>query len=106
MREIRKEGIDWSEQLWRYFKVSRFAWTLENAKLYFAAASQFADRFEGAAAVLPPDSLIDPRYVKPEQMDQINRRFKRLYKVNCWHRADYESNAHQPQILLARPAGS
>ena len=26
-------------------------------------------------------------------MDEINRRFKRLYKLNCWHRADYESNA-------------
>jgi hypothetical protein len=66
---------------------------LENAKLYFAATTQFADRFEGAAAVLPPDFPIDPRYLEPEQMDEINRRFKRLYKVNCWHRADYESNA-------------
>jgi hypothetical protein len=43
--------------------------------------------------VLAPDFPIDPRYVEPEQMDEINRRFKRLYKVNCWHRADYESNA-------------
>jgi hypothetical protein len=93
MREIRKDSIDWSEQLWRYLKVSRFIWTLENARLYFAAATQFTDRFEGAAAVLPPDFPVDPRYIEPEQMDDINRRFKRLYKVSCWHRSDYESNA-------------
>src|SRR5207244_3600055 len=23
----------------------------------------------------------------------VNFRFRRLYKINCWHRADYESNA-------------
>src|SRR5262249_21646242 len=26
-------------------------------------------------------------------MDHINRRFKRLYKAHCWHRASCESNA-------------
>ena len=81
MREIWKEGIDWSEPLWRYFKVSRFAWTLENAKLYFAAATQFTDRFDGAAAVLPPDFPIDPRYVGPEQVNRITPQMvRRLFK--------------------------
>ena len=93
MNPIWKDGIDWFEQLWRYFKVSRFASTLENSKLYFAASSQFPDRFEGAAAVLPPDFPIDPRYAERDQMDAIEHRFRRLYKVHCWHRADYESNA-------------
>src|SRR5258705_8659124 len=93
MREIWKDGIDWTEQLWRYFKVSRFVWTLENAKLYFAASSQFTDRFEGAAAVLAPDFPVDPRYAEREEMDAIQHRFRRLYKIHCWHRADYESNA-------------
>jgi hypothetical protein len=92
-RPIWKEDFNWSEQLWRYFKVQRFGWLLENAILYFAAATQFADRFEGAAAVLPPDFQVDPRYVEREEMDEINFHFKRLYKINCWHRADYESDA-------------
>lgn len=93
MREIWEEGIDWSEPLWRYFKVPRFAWTLANAKLYFAASTQFTDRFEGAAAVLPPDFPVDPRYREPDIMEQIGIRFRRHYKIHCWHRADYESNA-------------
>jgi hypothetical protein len=93
MREIWKEGIDWSEPVWRYFKVSCFAWTLENAKLYFSASTQFTDRFEGAAAVLPPDFPVDPRYAQPDMMESIQIRFRRLYKIHCWHRAEYESNA-------------
>jgi len=55
MREISDGRIDWQESLWRYFKVERFIWTLENSRLYFAASTQFTDRFEGATAVLPAD---------------------------------------------------
>lgn len=93
VNDIWKDGIDWTEQLWRYFKVSRFAWTLENSKLYFAASTQFPDRFEGASAVLPPDFPVDPRYQEREMMEEVNFGFRKLYKINCWHRADYESNA-------------
>src|SRR5947209_3430531 len=93
MRTIGKDEFDWSEQLWRYFRLTRFAWMLESSQLYFAAASQFSDRFEGAAAVLPPDFPVDPRY---EQMDYAEAAFfesRRKKKINCWHRAEYESNA-------------
>jgi len=74
-------------------KLGRFAWMLESSMLDFAAAAQFTDKFEGATAVLPPDFPVDPRF---EQMDHGEAAFFNLrlpHKINCWHRAEYESNA-------------
>lgn len=85
--------IDWNGLLWRYLKVDRFCELVENSKIYFAAAAQFPDPFEGAVAVIPPNIPIDPRY---HEMDPLERAFfdlKELTKINCWHRADYESDA-------------
>lgn len=93
MRCIWKEEIEWGELLWRYLKVSRFTWTLENSKLYFAASTQFTDRFEGAAAVLPPDFPVDPRYEQMDSMERAYFKWRHLFKISCWHRAEYESNA-------------
>ena len=93
MRDIWGDGYDWKEPVWRYVTAERFVWLMENAKVYFPAASQFSDPFEGAVAVLAPDYPIDPRY---EEMDSSERAFfelKRLTKLNCWHRAQYESDA-------------
>jgi hypothetical protein len=93
MLEIYEGGIDWQESLWRYFKVDRFIWTLENAKLYFAASTQFTDRFEGATAVLPPDFPVDPRFTGMEFSERAFFALRKLMKISCWHRADYESDA-------------
>jgi hypothetical protein len=93
LRDIWNDGVEWNEQLWRYFKVERFAWTLANSKLYFAASTQFADIFEGAAALLPPDFPVDPRYQEMSMEEQAYFGFRCLHKISCWHRADYESDA-------------
>jgi hypothetical protein len=93
MREISDGGIDWQEHLWRYFKVERFIWTLENSRLYFAASTQFTDRFEGATAVLPPDFPVDPRFQEMESVEGAFFALRKLMKINCWHRAAYESDA-------------
>jgi hypothetical protein len=64
-----------------------------NRRLYFASANQFADPFEGAVAVqtnLPPS---DPRYAEMDPVDRAFFQLKRLTKLNCWHRAEYESDA-------------
>ena len=55
MRDVWGNGIDWNERLWRYLRVDRFAWTLERSSMYFAASTQFTDKFEGASAVMAPD---------------------------------------------------
>ncbi len=93
MRTIEGIQIDWNETLWRYCSVERFEWTLGNGQIYFAAADQFVDPFEGAVAVqtnVPPP---DPRYAEMEHGERAFLRLKRLTKLNCWHRAEYESDA-------------
>ena len=55
MRDIWDNGLEGGENLWRYLTAERCAFLLENARLYFAAATQFTDPFEGAVAVQPYD---------------------------------------------------
>ncbi|GEM19649.1 hypothetical protein NONS58_10430 [Nitrosococcus oceani] len=62
MRNATDQDIDENEHLWRYLKTERFVDLLQTGELYFVAARQFQDPFEGATAVLPPDASIDPRY--------------------------------------------
>lgn len=94
MRNATDEEIDYDEHLWRYFKPHRFAELLSTGALYFPAARQFQDRFEGATAVLPPEAYIDPRYpLDGELGERAFAHLRRLMKVSCWHRASYESDA-------------
>tara|TARA_R110002074_G_C12548406_1_gene666355 strand:+ start:4630 stop:5358 length:729 start_codon:yes stop_codon:yes gene_type:complete len=93
MREIREGEINWDLILWKYFRPERFIDSLESGELYFAAANEFADPFEGAVAVqqnLPPP---DPRYAEIEGVEKAFRELTRLTKLSCWHTADFESDA-------------
>jgi hypothetical protein len=93
MRTIEGIEVDWNEPLWRYVKLDRFLEVVRTSRLYFAAATQFADPFEGAVAVqtnLPPP---DPRYAEMEHAERAFFALKRMTKISCWHRADYESDA-------------
>jgi hypothetical protein len=93
MQIVGKTEPTWSEPLWRYFKAGHFISLIESSCLYFAAATQFADPFEGAVAVMPPDFQVDPRYPYLDAGERAFKQLKRLIKINCWHRADYESDA-------------
>ncbi len=84
---------NWNEPLWRYLKTARFISMVRDSSVYFASANQFNDPFEGAVAVMPPDFPVDPRYKDPDGGEIAFRELKRLTKINCWHRAEYESNA-------------
>lgn len=93
MRDIGKAVVPGGDQLWKYFKTERFIEALRSGQIYFAAAHQFADPFEGAVAVqtnLPPP---DPRYAEMEHLERAFFQLKRLTKISCWHRAAYESDA-------------
>lgn len=92
-RHIWPEPLARDEQLWRYFSTERILWFLEHSLLHFAAATQFIDPFEGAVAVQSPDLPMDPRYAEMEFGEKAFQELKRLTKVSCWHRADYESDA-------------
>lgn len=87
------EPINLEQPIWRYFKTERFLDFLKTGCLYFAAARQFQDPFEGAVAVLPPGFPVDPRYAGIEPEDRAFEELRRLTKINCWHRAQYESDA-------------
>lgn len=93
MRIIGDQPLDMAEPLWRYFKTDRFLDILQSSRLYFAAALQFEDPFEGAVAVLPPGFPVDPRYANLESGERAFEELRRLTKVSCWHRAAYESDA-------------
>lgn len=79
--------------LWRYFKPSRFTEFLSTGKIYFAAAREFTDKFEGATAVLAPDFPEDPRFKGLSQTDQAFEQLRRLTKISCWHIERDESAA-------------
>lgn len=94
MRNATDEQINDDEPLWRYFKTERVVDLLMTGELYFAAARQFQDRFEGATSVLPPGAYIDPRYpLDGEPGERAFEELRRLTKISCWHRASYESDA-------------
>ena len=93
MQYIWENEIKGSENLWRYLTTERFVNLIECAHLYFAAANQFEDPFEGAVAIQPYDFPIDPRYQEGDTSERSFRELKRLTKINCWHLSDYESNA-------------
>lgn len=87
------DQTDPEEQIWRYMSVERLTWMLTNAHLYFAAATQFTDRFEGATAIQRDDPVTDPRFPEADSVESAFRALRRLTKINCWHRADHESDA-------------
>lgn len=87
------EPINANTILWRYYRVDRLIESLRSGMLYFASARQFEDPFEGAVAVLAHDFPIDPRYAEPNITDRAFEQLRRLTKINCWHRAEYESDA-------------
>lgn len=93
MREMVAGTIVNDEVLWKYFTPERFISTLSDRKIYFASANQFGDPFEGAVAVQIPPRQPDPRYSEMDATEQAFFQLKRLTKISCWHRSEYESDA-------------
>lgn len=92
MVNVRASGsaVSGDEQLWKYFRLDRFLTTIATGQIYFAAANQFADPFEGAIAVQLPGN---PPVPTDSGVQHAFRELKRLTKISCWHRASYESDA-------------
>jgi len=87
------EEVNPNDALWRYFRVDRLVSSLQSGVLHFPSARQFEDPFEGAVAVLAHDFPRDPRYPDFGHVDNAFEELRRLTKISCWHRADYESAA-------------
>ncbi|NEV75925.1 DUF2971 domain-containing protein [Rhodopseudomonas sp. BR0C11] len=93
MRILDGIEVDWTERLWRYCTLDRFDNLLRTSSLYFASANQFDDPFEGAVAVQTDTPPTDPRYLAMERTEHAFFQLKRLTKLHCWHRGDFESDA-------------
>ena len=72
--------------------IDGFEDVVTRSRLYFPAATQLQDEFEGAVAIIPPEFPVDPRYEAMELGEAAFHGLKVLTKISCWHRADYESN--------------
>jgi hypothetical protein len=87
------EEVSPNQLLWRYFRADRLVSAVQRRCLHFPSARQFEDPFEGAVAVLAHDFPSDPRYPDFGHADNAFEELRRLTKISCWHRADYESAA-------------
>src|SRR5262245_32401608 len=103
MRSIwNEDDVRPDDTLWRYFSANRLISTLESRLLHFPSAQQFEDPFEGAVAVVAHDLPVDPRYASLDPLEEAFERLRRLTKISCWHRADFESNAMWKLYALGR----
>lgn len=101
-----------SQVIWRYMALERFE-DLLDSRLYFAAAHQFEDAFEGAASASElARRRADAERVLPKDLgaqDDLlaleSRAFedlRRMTKVNCWHAAEHENVAMWDRYLRGK----
>lgn len=91
-------------EIWRYTSFAKLAWILEESKLHFHKAAEFADPFEGSVPksyyelrkAAMEDELEDKdweidRYL--ESMEHAAKMEHQLICANCWHYNTRESAA-------------
>lgn len=86
-------------RIWRYFRNERLA-DLLSGSLYFAAARQFEDDFEGALTAAAHARRVQsvPSFLSPDERvrheQNLSRAFedlRRMTKINCWHARAHEN---------------
>jgi hypothetical protein len=91
MKEIwNDQPVDPQQPLWRYFRPERFVQALQERQLYFASGREFEDPFEGALFLTPDPPAHDPRSIAHMEENAFEQ-LRRLTKISCWNRGDYES---------------
>lgn len=93
MRKVDGAEIIGDETLWKYLRLDRFLSLIDDRKFYFASANQFEDAFEGAVSVEAGGCPATDRNSSNLRSEDAFRQLKRLTKINCWHRATFESDA-------------
>jgi hypothetical protein len=87
------EQLKESATLWRYFKPERLIELLKSSALYFAAATQFDDRFEGAVRIVDPGAPAPDPNSQASQFAAYFRNKSPFAKISCWHETPFESDA-------------
>ncbi len=89
----REENTNITASIWKYFKLDRLINSLSSRQIYFPAASQFEDPFEGATMVMKKNIMDIDERLHEDDLGANNafRELCRLTKINCWHISEYES---------------
>src|SRR3954465_5604640 len=101
--------------IWRYQTFGRFQCVLDG-RLYFAAAHQFDDSFEGAvtdaerAARVAAQARLFPteRSLQASILERMSAAFgelRRLTKINCWQATTHENVAMWERYTRSSPTG-
>ncbi|MDT0264184.1 hypothetical protein [Jatrophihabitans lederbergiae] len=113
-RDLPGYAVDDDTVIWRYMSRDRIRGLL-GGHLYFAAAHQFDDAFEGAitdgaqrrrvaeAARLFPNDLDDQSHWL-RQLSTAFEQLRHLTKINCWHMSRYENVAMWERYTRSSPA--
>jgi hypothetical protein len=101
--------------VWRYMSVDRLR-DLLAGHLYFAAARQFEDPFEGAITaaeqgrrlqaarrVFPGDESMPA--LSAQEASRAFEDLRRMTKINCWHAMPHEKRGDVGEVLLNRRCG-
>jgi hypothetical protein len=81
--------------IWRYMKLERFAWMLEERALYFSSVERFEDAHEGALTEIE-DQEFSATYdetVRSAARYHTVTFSRRRVMANCWHLNPHESAA-------------
>ena len=93
-----------NQKIWRYIDFTKFVDLLNSQSLYFTRADKFEDIFEGSVPIMTAElrnkrmlemiknQEVLPKY-SPEFWEELGRKSREEYAINCWHMNDYESAA-------------
>jgi len=93
MIELIENTILWDQLCWRYLKIDRLINSLREGYIYFAAANQFEDEWEGATFINSADYCHTGLFKPLMMFNNAFKQLQRLTKINCWHKSDYENYA-------------
>jgi len=86
------EELDETATLWRYFKIERLIDVLKKSALYFSAATQFDDKFEGAVRIEALGAPVLNRSSASLGWEAYFRNHSPFAKISCWHQRPSENS--------------
>jgi hypothetical protein len=97
--------------LWRYYDLAKFKSLLRDRALYFAAANQLTDHFEGSITRIDYERRLhaiarigEMGGYAQRTISQAFEQLRRLTKISCWHLSKHESAAMW-QLYIAEGKG-
>src|SRR5687767_6342526 len=98
--EIKTPSRSSQKKIWKYTDFTKFVEMLSSGSLFFCRADLLGDNFEGSLPTQNHDkksafwdeSLKDNKH-KDLIIQNLSKKMRETFAVNCWHQNDYESAA-------------